>query len=217
LSLIQKAVKDFLSKEFLLFVFVPYLFSFIVIFVAVYLCGINLAESINIFGTSFSDTVASLLAGIMGIVGVFLFSSFLSIAIIGIFTPFIVKKIYKKYYSFFQLSKTSMIAYYKEYFSIIAKTFGFFLVLLPLYFIPFVNLFLFHLPLFYLFWKTLTIDVGGEIFSKYELEYVVKNRKATFLKYAVFLYLLSTLPFIGVFVQLFNIILFTHLFFENKK
>jgi hypothetical protein len=85
-----------------------------------------------------------------------------------------------------------------------------FVVLVPLYFIPLVNIIAINLPFYYFFHKMLHFDIGSSIFSKDEHENLKNKYTFPFRAYTLFLYLLSLIPFVALILPVFYIIYLGH-------
>jgi hypothetical protein len=62
----------------------------------------------------------------------------------------------------------------------------------------------------------MSLDVGGEIFTKQELEEVIKKYKTKIYSTTAILYLITLIPFTGLFLQVYFVSVMAHLFFRIK-
>ncbi len=92
-----------------------------------------------------------------------------------------------------------------------------FILLIPFYFIPLVNIVAINIPLYYFFHKMLTFDVSSSICTKEEAKQIAFfNAKNLRVKTAL-LYLLSLVPFAIFFGAIFFIIYLGHTYFLEVK
>ncbi len=170
----------------------------------------------------FKYTFTSWLIGIifytLGTIFIMMFSVFLSILIIGFFTPMILSIIHKRHYS------SLVINSYGTFLSsiwVLVKSFLFmilfFILLSPLYFIPLINILAINLPFYYFFHKLLTFDVYSNIFSKEEKNIIHGKYANIFRLRTLFLYIISMIPFITMFCAVFYIVYLGHSYFLKLK
>ncbi len=154
---------------------------------------------------------------LVGGVAVILFSVLIATVVIGFFTPMIVKKIHRKHYPEFHFTNNdftllSALPYYLK----IVTVFVFLgLVALPLLFVPALNFVAINLPFYYLFHHFMLLDVGSNIVSKQEFRVITKKYKNLFRTTTATLYAISLLPVLGLFLQVFYVIVLAHEFFEK--
>ena len=140
-----------------------------------------------------------------------------AIVVIGFLTPAIMKELHKRHYSTLTLeSHGTILGGMFHSLKYVMITFLLLIVLIPLYFIPFVNIVAINLPFYYLFHKFYLMDVGGAAMSKEEFKKMMffqgnQVRINTFL-----LYLLSMVPFAVLFTPVFNVLVLGHTVFQNK-
>ncbi len=141
----------------------------------------------------------------------------IAVIIVGFFTPLVVKKLKSRHYPPFEIkghgSVMSVIWYTLKSLIIMVLLY---LVLIPFYFIPILNIIAFNVPAYYFFHKMLVFDVGSSINTKKEylqIKSVVGNqiRLRTFL-----MYLLTLIPFVGIFFPLFFVIYLSHIFISES-
>ncbi len=146
-------------------------------------------------------------------------SIFVALIIVGFLTPTILKEIQKRHYSDVEmLGHSNLFEALFLTFKWIAIMLIMFLVFIPLYFIPLVNIVAFNLPLYYFFHKMMTYDVGSTICTKEE-NMKIKFFHATTLRLKTLgLYLISLIPFVVFFASVFYIIYLGHSYFlETRK
>jgi len=170
----------------------------------------------------FQYSVTSWLVGFLfytiGTLFVMMFSVFTTIIIIGFLTPFILNIIQKRHYptistnGFGSILSPLWVLFRSGLIMVIM-----FIVFIPLYFIPLINIIAFNIPLFYFFHKLLNYDIASTILTKEEYA-VIHTRKANAFRGRSFLlYILSMIPFITLFTAVFYIIYLGHGYFQELK
>jgi hypothetical protein len=92
-----------------------------------------------------------------------------------------------------------------------------FLVFIPLYFIPLVNVIAFNFPLYYLFHKMMTYDVSSAICTEEEAKKISFFHGSTLRLKTLGLYLLSLIPFVIFFASVFYVIYLGHSYFIEVR
>jgi len=140
----------------------------------------------------------------------------IAVIIVGFFTPLVVKKLKSRHYPPFEIkghgSLLDVIWHAVKSFLIMILLY---LVLIPFYFIPVLNIIAFNLPAYYFFHKMLVFDVGSTLNTKEEymrIKAIVGNQVLlrTFL-----MYLLTMIPFVGIFFPLLFVIYLSHIFMNE--
>lgn len=133
----------------------------------------------------FKYSVTSWLAGFLlytiGTVLILQASVILSIIIIGFLTPMILGILHKRYYSHLELNGYgTLFSSLWELFKSLSMMVLLFLILIPVYFVPVLNIIAFALPLYYFFHKLLNFDVSSTILSaeQYKIIYEKNNKVA---------------------------------------
>ena len=141
----------------------------------------------------------------------------IAVVVVGFFTPLVIKKLKSRHYPPFEVkghgSVLAVIWHALKSFLIMVILY---IVLIPLYFIPFINIIAFNLPAYYFFHKMLVFDVGSSINTEKEyvqIKAIVSNqiRLRTLL-----MYLLTLIPFVGIFFPLFFVIYLSHIFMNES-
>jgi hypothetical protein len=170
----------------------------------------------TIMGSFIFKALAGTLFYVIGGGFAVLASVILAVIIIGFFTPYIVAEVQKRHYPTIERKATVSIG---EYLLFMLKQLGlfllFFIVSLPFYFVPLVNIVAVNGPFYFLFHRLLTRDVAGEIFDKEEMNIVFKEAKWRIATTTLILYLLSLIPAVGVLGQVFFVIVLAHQFFQE--
>lgn len=147
------------------------------------------------------------------------FSIFVALIIIGLLTPAILKEIQKRHYSDVEMRGDSSIF---EFLFLTLKwvliMLLMFVVFVPLYFIPLVNIVAFNFPLYYFFHKMITYDVSSTICTKDEAMKIKFFHASTLRLKTLGLYLISLIPFVIFFASVFYVIYLGHSYFlETRK
>jgi len=147
---------------------------------------------------------------------IFILAVIIAVIIVGFFTPLVVKKLKSRHYPPFEVrghgSVFSAILYAIKSLIIMLILY---ILLIPFYFIPLFNIIAFNLPAFYFFHKMLVYDVGSEINTKKEflqIKAIVSNQ----IRLRTFgMYMLTLIPFVGIFFPLLFVIYLTHIFINE--
>ncbi len=146
-------------------------------------------------------------------------SIFVAIIIIGFLTPLILKELRFRHYI-----DVDMIGYSNPLSAIFlalkwaAAMILLFLLLIPFYFIPLVNIVAINIPLYYFFHKMLTFDVSSSICTKKEAKQIAFFNKNNIRVKTLLLYLVSLVPFAIFFGAIFFVIYLGHTYFlETRK
>ncbi|WP_200762456.1 EI24 domain-containing protein [Nitrosophilus alvini] len=240
------ALEDFLSTKFLALTTVPFFATLIIAFVLLFqisgeffdllnsavtnpdaaaVQGNELAEFLKeypflsvIFGSFIFKAIAGTFFYIIGGGLAIMFSTIVAVIVIGFFTSYIVAEIHKRHYRSIDISSGyDIFSYIWFVLKSLALFMLFFIVTLPFYFIPVINLVAINAPFYFLFSRLLAVDVAGEIFAPKEFEQILReNRKEVGIT-TLILYLISLLPFAGMLLQVYFVSVLTHLFFNIKK
>jgi len=172
-----------------------------------------------LMGSAITSWIATFLVYTIGSFLTLYFSIFVALIVVGFLTPTILREIQRRHYSDVEMIGHSNIAealILTLRWAIIMIVM--FILFIPLYFIPIVNIVAFNLPLYYFFHKMMTYDVGSTICTKEE-NMKIKFFHATTLRLKTLgLYLLSLIPFVVFFAAVFYIIYLGHSYFlETRK
>ncbi len=148
---------------------------------------------------------------------IFIIAVIIAVIIVGFFTPLVVKKLKSRHYPPFEIrghgSVLSAIIYaLKSLFIMIIL----YIILIPIYFIPLLNIIAFNLPAYYFFHKMLVYDVGSEINTKKEflqIKALVSNQIRV---RTLAMYMLTLIPFVGIFFPILFVIYLSHIFINES-
>jgi hypothetical protein len=145
-------------------------------------------------------------------------SIFVAVIIIGFLTPFILKELQRLHYKgvvmigFGNMAESILFAIKWAFFML-----GMFLLFLPLYFIPIVNMIALNFPLYYFFHKMINYDIASNILTKEEFA-IIKSRYANELRLkSLLLYILSLIPSLILFASVLFVIYLGHTYFRKAK
>ena len=141
-------------------------------------------------------------------------SIFVALLVIGFLTHMILKEIQMRHYQDVEMIGHSnaiegVFLAIKWVFIMVIL----FLVMIPLYFIPIINVIAFNLPLYYFFHKMMTYDVSSSICTKEEDMKIRFFYGSTLRLKTLGLYLLSLIPFVIFFASVFYVIYLGHSYF----
>lgn len=154
---------------------------------------------------------------LVGMVAVVLLSVVIAAIVIGFFTPVIVRKIHQKHYPDFKFTNQDF-TFLSSIWFYIKPAIGFVilgLIALPFMFVPAVNFVAINIPFYYLFHNYMLLDVGSNIVSKAEFKTLLKKYKLHFRSLTATLYGFSLIPLLGVFLQVYYVIVLAHAFFDK--
>jgi len=148
---------------------------------------------------------------------ILIISVIISVTIVGFFTPLVVKKLKSRHYTSFEIKGHGSIAYVIFYaLKSLLVMILLYILFIPLYFIPLLNIVAFNLPAFYFFHKMLVFDVGSTINSEKEYKQIKTIVSSQLKLRTFFMYLLTMIPFIGIFLPLFFVIYLSHIFINES-
>ncbi len=170
------------------------------------------------FKYAITSTLTSFLIYTLGAILLFHISVIFSLLIIGFLTPIIIKELHKRHYSNLELKPYGTLAKSLGVFlSSTAIMLLLYIIFIPLYFIPLLNIIAFYLPLYYFFHKLLNYDVSSNILSSLEYKNIYAKSGDTFRIRTLFLYLISTIPFITLFVAVFYALYLSNAYFVELQ
>jgi hypothetical protein len=171
-----------------------------------------------LFKYSFTSYIAGFLLYTVGTILVLKISVILTIIVIGFLTPIILNSIHKRHYSHLTLHGYGTLlsplwVLLKSSLMMILL----FILFIPLYFVPILNILAFSLPFYYFFHKMLNFDVASTILSEKEFKVIYKKEANTVRLRTMLLYFVSMIPFITLFTAVFYIIYLGHGYFVKLE
>ncbi len=171
-----------------------------------------------LMSSAVTSWIATFLVYTVGSFLVLYLSIFVAIIVVGFLTPFVLKIIQKRHYPDVEMIGHSNI--FEALFLILkwaSIMILLFLVFVPLYFIPLVNIIAFNFPLYYFFHKMMTYDIASTLCTKEESKQI-KYYNATALRLkTLILYLISLIPFAVFFGAVFYVIYLGHAYFLELR
>lgn len=162
--------------------------------------------------------ILSFLIYTVGSMFIMMFSLFVALIIIGFLTPMILSKIRDIHYPDVKFDgygnmANSVGVLVKSIFVMI----GLFIVLIPFYFIPLINIIVINIPFFYFFHKMLNFDVASTVMSE-DKAVLIKHKYKNILRIkSLGLYLISMIPFVALFTTVFFVIYYGHTYISKMK
>lgn len=145
-------------------------------------------------------------------------SIFVAVIVVGFLTPFILRELQSRHYQ-----ETQMIDHSNIFYSIFlllkwsAIMILLFILLIPFYFIPLINIVALNIPLYYFFHKMLTFDISSNICTAEENKQISFFSANKLRAKTLALYLLSLVPFAIFFTAVFYVIYLGHTYFAEVK
>lgn len=170
----------------------------------------------------FKYSITSWLVGFLfytiGSIFVMMFSVFLTLLIIGFLTPMILKILHQRHYSHLEIhGHGSLISPLWVLLKSGMVMIVLFIFLIPLYFIPIINILAINLPLYYFFHKLLNFDVSSTLLNKEEHQKIYENNSLGFRLRTLLLYFISMIPFITLFTAVFYIVYLGHAYYSKLE
>ena len=148
----------------------------------------------------------------------FIIAMVTAIIIIGFLTPAIMRELQKRHYPEIALEEHgNFITGIFSSMKYVVVMFLLLIVMIPLYFIPFVNIVAVNLPFYYLFHKFYMLDVGTSAMSKEQFKQMMYFQGNRVRANSLALYLLSMIPFAALFTPVFNVIVLGHIALSSRR
>lgn len=228
MKILRLAIKDFFTLQFLKFALIPLIFSLILM---LFLGVLGFSALLDYFNSLFSvgedsfwawfyalhfvQILITLISVLFSGFVIIFASVFLALFITSFLTPLIVKQINNKYYHH-EVQNISNMYIIFEIFKIFIKFIGILLLCTLALFLPFINIFVYYLAFYYLFHKLLMIDVTSTILDKESFKNFHSDFSPLEFKFSTLcFYLLSSVPLLGLFLQVFFVIFLTHLGYQR--
>lgn len=230
LDILKLSLNDFFTRKFLNFALLPLFFSFILLCVLAYFGFSALLEFFDsLFGgdpdTSwfawlYSLAVVQIIIAFLSVLSasfIVIFASvFMAIFIVSFLTPFICKALNDKYYRHARADSVSTLKVILATFWILLKFLLFAAIATVALLVPFINVFVYYIVIYYLFHKLLLLDVASNVLSRSDFAAFYSRTSPVEFKFTTLcFYLLASVPFVGLFLQVFYVIFLTHLFYQK--
>ncbi|BCD49478.1 EI24 domain-containing protein [Helicobacter suis] len=133
------------------------------------------------------------------------------------YTPLVITSLHKRYYSDLALENFGDLSRNIQHFlKQLAYLCLFLVVCIPLYFIPFIGVFISLIPHYFFFKNTLLFDVGSSIYNEQTYQKILIDYKVINHKIAIAAYLFSLIPVFNFFATLLQTIILARHFLEIK-
>jgi len=151
-------------------------------------------------------------------IGIFIYYIFFGLYafIISFFNIFLIKYLQNKYYSSVEIKGTSSVYTLFFYLKTIAITVLFFIIFLPVYLIPGLNLLIFF-PIYYFFHKTIIYDVSSEVNTYNEYRKIKKVNAVELKTKTGFCFLLSLIPLLGILIYPYYVLYLGHYIMQETE
>ncbi|WP_428026832.1 EI24 domain-containing protein [Arcobacter sp.] len=178
--------------------------------------------AVNILTFLLHYSITAWLAGFLlftvGTFFILFFSIFTTLIIIGFLTPMIIETLRKKHYPEVKLKgHGSLVSPILVALKSLFVMMFLFILFIPFYFIPFVNIIAFNLPIYYFFHKLLNFDVTSTMLSSSEYKEIYRSQKNLFRFRTLLLYFVSMIPFITLFSTVFYVVYLSNGYFLELK
>lgn len=171
-----------------------------------------------LFKYSITTWLVGFLFYTIGSIFIMMFSVFLTLIIIGFLTPMILRILHKRHYSHIEIhGHGTIIAPLWVLLKSGIVMILLFILLIPLYFIPLINIIAFNLPFYYLFHKLLNFDVASTLLDDSEYKEIYEKDSLGFRLRTVLLYMISMVPFITLFTAVFYIVYLGHAYYSKLE
>ncbi len=145
-------------------------------------------------------------------------SIFLAVIIIGFLTPMVMRELQKRHYSDVEMiGHSNLLDLLFSFIKWTAVMIMLFILLIPFYFIPLLNIIAFNLPLYYFFHKMLTYDVSSTLCTDEEDKQIKYFSKNSIRAKTLFLYIISFIPFVILFGAIFYVIYIANTYFIEVR
>lgn len=233
-NIIKRSLGDFLTFRFILLSFLPLVVSLVslvglVVYFGDDIFNIFAQPQIQIYinqggfiawllSLSFVKFMITSSFYVVGIFLAIILSVIIAAIITGFLTPYIVKFINQKYYNYNTTPLPSNFRVFKAIGITFIKFILIFLICIPLLFIPVVNLFILNLPFFYLFYRLILIDIASNTSDSliFEID-LQKGGGIKFFSASVLFYIITLIPFVGLFLQIYFVIFLSHVLLEKNS
>ncbi len=171
-----------------------------------------------LMSSAITSWIATFLVYTIGSLLMLYVSIFVALLVMGFLTGIILKELQIRHYP-----DVEMIGYSNFIAAVLltlkwaAIMFFLFMVLIPLYFIPVLNIVAFNFPLYYFFHKIIHYDISSSICTKEEMLRMKLIHGGTLRLKSLVLYLVSLIPFVIFFATVFFIIYLGHSYFLEVR
>lgn len=229
MSILRLSLGDFFLKQCLKLNLIPFAVSFIAfVLMCVFLYGFLFDYFISFVSTSsfsfiswlysfaFIQILSDILSFFLALFVITILSLFLALLLTAFLSPFIVAFVNSKHYQYEPKEAVSNFKVIGIFLFVFLKFFLALMLCLFFIFVPFLNMLLLHIAFYYLFHKSLILDVSSIVLDKQNfLAFYSKTKPLEFKFSTLCFYILSLVPFFGLFLQSFFVIFLAHLLYQR--
>lgn len=222
------SLKDLFTSKMIKFSVLPFFISVVIIYLLFFISAsfglsqLDLQTQLQDYDTLMNYTIISwaitFLVYTIGSFFMLYLSIFVAIIAIGFLTPYILKELHLRHYNDIEMIGYSNIA---ESIFLVIKWICImlllYIVLIPLYLVPLVNILALHFPLYYFFHRMLTFDVASHIATRDEDHEIKFTQSIQLWGKTLLLYIISLIPFVIFFASVFFVIYLGHTYFAEVK
>ncbi|WP_304546231.1 EI24 domain-containing protein [Sulfurimonas microaerophilic] len=171
-----------------------------------------------LMSSAITSWIATFLVYTIGSILMLYFSIFVALIVIGFMTHMILKELHKRHYQdVAMIGHSNLLEGIFLTIKWVLIMLILFVVCIPLYFIPVLNIIAFNFPLYYFFHKMITYDVSSNICTKEEAIKMKLFYGGTIRLKTLILYLISLIPFVIFFATVFYVIYLGHSYFLEVR
>ncbi|RAX58685.1 hypothetical protein CCZ01_02580 [Helicobacter monodelphidis] len=217
-KMILLSILPFLVGGLICFLSYDYLFSKINELITPYL---SIDANAGFFASILAKVISffSIFLEWVGMVIYFIISSLSVQVLLSVFyAPIIIAFVHKKHYPSIQLeSADNLLSSLLGTLKSLLIFFILFFCCIPLYFIPVIGIFIFFIPLFYLFTASMKLDILNAVYSQQGREQILQSHKKDIYFFLFLIYFISLIPILNLIATIFQILLFTHFMLQHKQ
>lgn len=239
IKIFQISLNEFLTKKFILLSILPLIISVLVLGGFLVLGGIEFFQMlsdgaksgnfsfidesrypilISILTFAITKWIIIALFYMVGTFLVLLLSVVIALIVAGFLTPIITNHLNKKYYNYDKSTEVSFFTTLRLMLIILLKFLLILIISIPFLFVPVVNIFIINIPFFYLYYKFILLDVGSNALNLKDFNILwLRDGGNDFKISCLLFYIISLVPLLGLFLQLFFVIFLSNLVFQKYK
>ena len=230
-NLFLLSLKDLFTPKMVKFSILPFFISILIVYFLFFIfasIGLsqldiqNQLQSYNLVNTLMNYTIISyaitFFVYALGSFFMLYLSIFVAVIAIGFLTPYILKELHIRHYK--DIKMVGYATTIESVFLVVKWALTMlllYIVFIPLYIIPLVNIIALHFPLYYFFHKMMTFDVASHITTREEDEEIKLINSTSLWGKTLLLYIISLIPFVIFFASVFFVIYLGHIYFTEVK
>ena len=228
MQILKLSLRDFFSKQGLSFTFLPFISAFVFLvfslvffyddlyaYIYSFIANPELSFLAWLYSFSFMQVLNKIFAFLISLLLFNILALALALVILAFLTPAVLRLVNSRHYSY---ETKDGVSAFKAFFSLVFIFLKFallFVLALFFIFVPFLGIFLLHLSFYYLFHKSLLLDLSSSMLSSQDFSNFNKSTPFIFYFSTLCFYLLSLLPILGLFLQVFFLIFLAHLLYQK--